>query len=143
MAAESSSSLDELDSAVALVRSQRRPLATLQCTSAYPCTPEKIGLNLIPVFRDRYGCAVGLSDHSGTIYAGLAAATLGIEALEIHVTFSRKMFGPDVPASITMEELRQLTEGVRFIERMASHPVDENLSASETSPLRALSKDLA
>jgi len=132
------SSLTELDAAVAVVRGQGRPLATLQCTSAYPCPPEKVGLNLIPVFRDRYGCAVGLSDHSGTIFAGLAAAALGIEALEIHVTFSRKMFGPDVPASITMEELRQLTDGVRFIERMASHPLDKDASAGETTPLRAL-----
>ena len=52
--------------------------ASLQCTTAYPCPPEKVGLNLIPIFRARYGCPVGLSDHSGTIYPGLAAATLGI-----------------------------------------------------------------
>ena len=114
------SSLEELDAAVQVVRRQGRPLAVLQCTSAYPCTPEQVGLNLIPELRERYGCAVGLSDHSGTIYAGLAAITLGIEALEIHVTFSREMFGPDVPASVTMEELRHLVDGVRFIEAMAA-----------------------
>ena len=49
--------------------------AVLQCTSAYPCPPEKVGLEpASPFFRERYGCAVGLSDHSGTIYPGLAAA---------------------------------------------------------------------
>src|SRR5215831_283700 len=61
--------------AVDLVKSRRLPLTVLQCTSAYPCPPEKIGLNLIPFFRKRYDCEVGLSDHSGTIFAGLAAAT--------------------------------------------------------------------
>src|SRR6185436_17443042 len=56
--------------------------------------PEKIGLNLIPFYRERYGCWVGLSDHSATIYPGLAAATMGIDMLEVHVALSREMFGP-------------------------------------------------
>jgi len=132
------SSTEEIDSAVELVRSRGRALAVMQCTSAYPCPPEKVGLNLISQFRERYGCAVGLSDHSGTIYPGLAAATLGIDVLEVHVTLSREMFGPDVPASLTPSELRQLTDGVRYIERMTSHPVDKNESARETAPLHDL-----
>ena len=90
------SPLSEIDAAVERVKARRVPLTVLQCTSAYPCPPEKVGLNLIPFFRDRYGCDVGLSDHSGTIYPGLAAATLNIQVLEVHVTLSREMFGPDV-----------------------------------------------
>lgn len=132
------SPLAEIDAAVARARSHELPLAVLQCTSSYPCPPEKVGLNLIPFFRERYGCAVGLSDHSGTIFPGLAAATLGIEALEVHVTLSREMFGPDVPASLTTTELRQLIEGVRFIEKMRVHPVDKDALAAELSPLREL-----
>jgi len=110
----------------------------LQCTSLYPSPPEKIGLNLIPFFRERYGCAVGLSDHSGTVYAGLAAATMGIEMLELHITFSRETFGPDVPASITTAELRQLVDGVRFIERMNASPVDKDSLLPELKGLREL-----
>jgi N-acetylneuraminate synthase len=132
------SPLHELDAAVALVRRQGAPLTVLQCTSAYPCPPEKIGLNLLPFFRDRYDCPVGLSDHSGTVYAGLAAATLGATMLEVHVTFSREMFGPDVPASITLEELRQLVNGIRFIEAMTAHPIDKDVMAETMEPLRHL-----
>ena len=73
------SSLGEIDNAVKQVKEKGAPLAVLQCTTAYPCPPEKVGLNLIPEFRERYDCFVGLSDHSGLIYPGLAAATLGIE----------------------------------------------------------------
>lgn len=129
------SSLAELDRAVELVRSRDVPLTILQCTTAYPCPPEKIGLNMLQVFRDRYACDVGLSDHSGTIYAGLAAATLGASMIEVHVTFSRYMFGPDVPASVTIDELRQLVDGVRFIECM-QQPVDKDSLASDFQPLR-------
>ncbi len=132
------SPLAEIDAAVARIQATEIPLAVLQCTSSYPCPPEKVGLNLIPFFRERYGCAVGLSDHSGTIYPGLAAAALGCEVLEIHVTLSREMFGPDVPVSITTAELSQLVEGVRFIERMNANPVDKDAAAEELSPMRSL-----
>jgi N-acetylneuraminate synthase len=132
------SGLDEIDEAVGRVQARGLPLAVLQCTTAYPCPPEKIGLNLVPLFRERYGCAVGLSDHSGTIYPGLAAATLGADVLEVHVTLSREAFGPDVPASLTTPELRQLVEGIRFIETMNAHPVDKDAMAREMAPLRGL-----
>ena len=132
------SDLAEIDDAVAYIRQSGVEYAVMQCSTAYPCPPEKIGLNLIPHLRERYGCAVGLSDHSGTIYPGLAAVTLGIEVLELHVAFSREMFGPDVPASVTTGELSQLVEGIRFIERMRNNPVDKNGFAEEVLPLRKL-----
>jgi N,N'-diacetyllegionaminate synthase len=132
------SPLPEIDSAVDRVKQYGLPLTLLQCTTAYPCPPEKVGLNLIPFFRARYGCQVGLSDHSGTIYAGLAGAVLGIAVLEVHVTLSREMFGPDVPASITTTELRQLVAGIRFIEKMMANPVDKDAMAVEMAPLRNL-----
>lgn len=126
------SPLEEIDAAVARIKDP----VVMQCTTAYPCPPEKVGLNLIPFFRERYGCAVGLSDHSGTIYPGLAAVTLGAEVLEVHVTLSREAFGPDVPASLTTAELRQLVEGVRFLERAL--PVDKDAMAVEMEPLRRM-----
>lgn len=130
------SRLSEIDAAVDFVRSRKLPLAVLQCTSAYPCPPEKVGLNLISFLSERYKCPIGLSDHSGTIYSGLAAVALGIAVLEVHVTLSRQMYGPDVPVSITTTELAQLVEGVRFIEKMIANPVDKDALAQEMAPLR-------
>jgi N,N'-diacetyllegionaminate synthase len=132
------SPINEIDAAVEQIRAYKLPLTVLQCTSTYPCPPEKIGLNLIPFFREHYGCNVGLSDHSGTIYAGLAAATVGIDVLEIHVTLSREMFGPDVQASVTTSELCQLVEGIRFIEKMKNNPVTKDALSLELKPLRDL-----
>ena len=132
------SPLEEIDRAVAQVQAYGSPLTVMQCTSLYPCPPEKIGLNLIPVFRERYGCGVGLSDHSGKIYPGLAAVTQGIEVLEVHVTLSREMFGPDVPVSLTTAELRQLVEGVRYLERAIANPVDKDGFAVEAAALRSV-----
>lgn len=132
------SSWDELDAAVKRATAEDVPIAVLQCTTAYPCSPERVGLNLLAEFRERYGCPVGLSDHSGQIYAGLAAATLGANVMEVHVVFSRDCFGPDVTASITVAELKQLVDGVRFIESAVANPVSKDAVASELSTVRSI-----
>jgi N,N'-diacetyllegionaminate synthase len=132
------SPIAELDKAVERVKRAGLQLAVMQCTTAYPCPPERVGLNMIPFFRDRYACPVGLSDHSGTIYPALASATIGSDLIEVHVTMSRGMFGPDVAASVTIEELRQLVDGVRFVETMRANPVDKDAVAADLAPLRAI-----
>ena len=130
------SPLKEIDAAISRARHCQIPVTVFQCTSAYPCPPTKAGLNLIPLFRERYSCGVGLSDHSGTIFPALAACTLGVDAIETHVIFSRDMFGPDVMSSITLDELRQLVDGVRFIMAMVRNPLDKDVVAEEMQPLR-------
>lgn len=127
------SPLAEIDAAVEQVRQHGNEFAVLQCTTAYPCPPERVGLNIIATLRERYQCSAGLSDHSGTIYPGLAAATLGANVLEVHVVFHRGLFGPDVKASITHEELATLVRGVRFVEAMRANPVHKDATPSEAA----------
>jgi N-acetylneuraminate synthase len=128
----------DLDAAVDTVRQAGAPVVVFQCTTAYPCPPEKVGLNVLRSMRERYGCPVGLSDHSGTIYAGLAAAALGADVLEVHVTLSRECFGPDIPASVTTSELAELVRGVQFINRALASPVDKDVMARDLSDLRLI-----
>jgi len=104
----------------------------------YPCPPDRVGLNLLDVFRQRYGTPVGLSDHSGRVFAGLAAAALGCDILEIHVTISREMPGPDVGSSLTVDELAFLVQGVRDIEAILANPVAKDQVAAELEPMKRI-----
>jgi N-acetylneuraminate synthase len=127
----------ELDEAVRVVREAGAAgLAVLQCTSAYPTPPEQVGLNVLAELSERYGCAVGLSDHSGTVFPSLAAVPLGAKVLEVHVTLSREAFGPDVPVSLTSAELRTLVDGVRFLERALAAPVVKDAVADDLAEMR-------
>lgn len=132
------SRLDEIDLVVERLEESRVPYAILQCTSMYPTPPEKLGLNILETYRKRFSCPVGLSDHSGTIFACLAAAALGAAIFEIHVVFSRKMFGPDVGSSLEMDELEQLVKGIRYIDTALASPVDKDELAEELSSMRGL-----
>jgi len=132
------SSFGELEAAVAVLAESKSPVALLQCTTQYPCPPEAIGLNVLAELEQRHGCPTGLSDHSGEIYAGLAAVTLGAKLLEVHATFSKQMFGPDVAASLTLEQISTLLQGIRCVEAMLAAPVDKDAVAVEMEPLRRL-----
>ncbi|MBI5629775.1 MAG: N-acetylneuraminate synthase family protein [Elusimicrobia bacterium] len=138
LASTGMSALAEIDKAVKRVQAAKVPLVLMQCSSLYPCPPESVGLRLIEFFRRRYRCEAGLSDHSGTVYPGLAAAALGCSALEVHVALSRDMFGPDIPASLTPQELSQLVKGVRFIEAMNASGASKNELSRKTAGLRPL-----
>ncbi|OGR13579.1 MAG: N-acetylneuraminate synthase [Deltaproteobacteria bacterium RIFOXYB12_FULL_58_9] len=128
----------DLQTAVEWLRPFDVPFGVYQCTTAYPCPPEKWGLNILHELRSRFLCPVGFSDHSGTIAAGLAAAALGADMLEVHVTLSRESFGPDVVASITTSELGQLADGVGKIRCAIQNPIDKDAMASQLEELHSV-----
>ena len=71
---------------------------------------------MIPLLKERYRLKTGFSDHSGDIYACLAAVALGAEIIEFHAVFDKKMFGPDAKSSMTIDQIKSLVKGVRQIE---------------------------
>ena len=113
----------DIDRVVKQIRAAGVEFGILQCTTSYPTKPEEVGLNVLAEIKSRYGCATGLSDHSGKVYAGLAAATLGADWLECHIALSRQSFGPDVTSSITPAELTELVLGAKWIEKAVNHPL--------------------
>lgn len=132
------SPFEEIDVSVKRIQATGAPLAVLQCASIYPTRPEHVGLNVLEEFRGRYGTAVGLSDHSATIFPGVCAAYLGAQVLEVHLTLSRRAFGPDVQASLTTEEMAELVRGVRFAERMREGAVHKQGVDPASEPLRKI-----
>lgn len=138
------SSWSEIDSVTAKFAGEDIPYALFQCTSRYPSSLEQVGLNVLDQMKRRYSCPVGLSDHTGSPYAAFAAVARGADMLEVHVTFHKKIFGPDVPASITFEELREVTKLREACRTLDSNPVDKDKVAEEMQTMRALfSKSLA
>ncbi|MGQ0663094.1 MAG: N-acetylneuraminate synthase family protein [Pseudomonadota bacterium] len=115
----------ELDAAVAVLR-RGGPLVVLQCSSLYPCPPERVGLNVLGEMRARYGVAVGFSDHTDGPAAALAAAALGATVIEKHFTFSRLMYGSDAANAMEPADFKRLAEALRDVWAMLGHPVDKD-----------------
>lgn len=120
------STWEELDAAINVFQSQQIPVSVLQCISAYPAKPEQWGLHIINQLKERYNIPVGYSDHSGDIYACLAAAALGAEIFEFHAVFDKRMFGPDAPASIVIDDITKLVTGINQIKESLQYNNDKN-----------------
>lgn len=132
------SSWDELDQAVALIQNAGLPLMIYQCTTSYPCPPEKVGLGTIPEINKRYDVPVGLSDHSGTPWFGIAATALGASSIEVHIIPSTDAVGPDARASLDPKALTEMVRGIRAVEASIHHPLDKDRMAQEYADLRTL-----
>jgi N,N'-diacetyllegionaminate synthase len=115
----------ELDTAVRIFQS-KCDITVMQCSSAYPCPLEKVGLNVLGEIRNRYKCAIGLSDHSPGTSASVAAASLGATVIEKHLTFSKHMYGSDAKHSMEPAEFSSYVQSVKDVWEMLENPVDKD-----------------
>lgn len=132
------SGYDEIGAIVERLQAANTQFVLLQCTTGYPIEPASVGLNVLDEFSRRFGCPVGLSDHSGSIFPALAAAARGARVIEVHVTLGKDMFGPDISASLDIAELNQLSSGLGQIAEMLASPVDKDAVAEGLSGTRKL-----
>ncbi len=88
-------------------------LMLLHCVSSYPAPVEQSNLRSIATMRDRFGVAVGWSDHTVGTVSAVAAVALGAAALEKHVTLDRSRSGPDHAASADASGFADYVEQVR------------------------------
>jgi N-acetylneuraminate synthase len=110
------SGLDDVEAALGALRAGGGEVLVMQCTSTYPCPPESVNLRAMTAMGERFGCLVGLSDHTPGVWTSVAAVALGAAAVEKHFTLSKRLYGPDHHASLEPDELRLLVEGVREVE---------------------------
>lgn len=102
-------SLGEIDDAVTIARNAGcNELVLLKCTSTYPASPENSNVLTVPHLREKFGCEVGLSDHTMGIGCSIAAVAHGATVIEKHFTLNRAEGGVDSAFSLEPHELRAL-----------------------------------
>lgn len=111
-------SVAEIEEAVMAARSAGQDqIALLKCTSAYPAPVEEMDLKMIPWLSSRFSVPVGISDHSKGIAISIAAVAIGACIVERHFTISRDLGGPDSAFSLEPEEMREMIESIRDVEK--------------------------
>ena len=128
------SSWAELDQAVEVLSSGNAEVTVLQCTSAYPCPEERVGLNVLAEMKERYGRPIGFSDHTPGNAAAVAAVTLGATVIEKHLTFSKLMYGSDARFAAEPAQFTDLVTSIRCVDRMLANEVDKD----DTMPFREM-----
>jgi N,N'-diacetyllegionaminate synthase len=95
----------EIDAAVKILN-RKNQLTLMQCTSMYPCSPKRVGINIINEMKKRYNLSVGFSDHTTGFVAAIGAVFTGATVIEKHITFSKFMYGSDAFNALEPKEFK-------------------------------------
>jgi pseudaminic acid synthase len=90
-----------------------KQLILLKCTSTYPANAEFANLATMLDMQRKFGCQIGISDHTLGIGVSIAASALGASVIEKHFTVSRAEGGVDSAFSLEPAEMRSLVEESR------------------------------
>ena len=109
-------SLKSISKSVRIIKKHKTPLCLMHCTNIYPTPPKLINLGAMQQMMKKFpSIPIGLSDHSQGISISLGAVALGACLIEKHFTYSKKIKGPDISASMDPIELSQLIKGSKEI----------------------------
>jgi pseudaminic acid synthase len=134
--------LEEIDEAVeTCYKLGNKNVILLKCTSAYPAPIDQINLKTMVDLKQRYGCLVGLSDHTLGSEIALGAVCLGASVVEKHVTLKRSDGGPDAKFSMEIQEFINMVSQIRNLEK-AIGQVDYSLTSDVENNRRAFGRSL-
>ena len=110
--------LAEVEEALATLRKEGVDnIILLHCVSSYPAKIEYTNLRAMGTLKQTFKLPVGLSDHTPGITIPIAAVALGACIIEKHFTLDKKLPGPDHKASLEPDELKQMVQAIRDVEK--------------------------
>ena len=110
--------LEEVGEALQVLKiAAAKSIVLLHCISSYPAIIEDMNLNTMETLRSTFKLPVGLSDHSLGITIPIAAVALGACVVEKHFTLDKNLPGPDHQASLEPDELKQMVQAIRDVEK--------------------------
>jgi len=113
------STLGEVEKAIIALKSTgNKKIKIMQCTTDYPTAYEDVNVKAMVTMREAFKVPVGLSDHTVSNEAAIAAVALGAEFVEKHITLDRDMEGPDHKASMAPKEFKEYIKGIRNTEKL-------------------------
>lgn len=110
--------IQEIEAAVNVLREYGSDeISLLHCTTEYPAPYKDVNLKAMLTLKQRFGYEVGYSDHTNGIEVPIAAVAMGATIIEKHFTLDKSMEGPDHKASLEVDELKAMVDGIRNIEK--------------------------
>lgn len=124
------SNLEEIDDALKILNTYTENIALLHCISAYPTKDVDANLSAIHTLTEKYrNFIIGHSDHTDGIKIPLLAVAAGAKIIEKHFKISNGMKCIDASVSITEEQMTELVNETRELEKIMGDGIPNLTSA--------------
>ena len=137
--------LDEIEKSINVLVSygtKKSEITVLHCNTEYPTPMIDVNLKAMLTIKEELGVNIGYSDHTLGIEVPIAAVALGAKVIEKHFTLDRGLKGPDHKASLEPNELKDMVNGIRNIEKAISGNGIKEPSLSEKKNIHIARKSI-
>jgi len=92
-------------------------ITVLHANTEYPTPMEDVNLKAMKTIANTFNIDVGYSDHTLGFEVDVAAVAMGAKVIEKHFTLDKTMEGPDHKASLGPDEIKEMVQAIRNIEK--------------------------
>ena len=132
--------LEEVEESVKILKKYlKNKFIIMQCTGSYPAASSDANIRVMQLYKKKFDCLVGYSDHVIENNVALGSIALGAKCFEKHITVSKKLKGPDHRASMEKKDFVKIVRDIRDLE-LALGDGSKKITSSEINNVKKLKK---
>ncbi len=121
---------------------RKNNLTVLHCNTEYPTPMLDVNLTAMLSMKNELDVNIGYSDHTNGIEVAIAAVAMGANVIEKHFTLDKSFAGPDHKASLNPDELKNMINSIRNIEKAISGSGIKEPTISELKNKKVIRKSI-
>jgi pseudaminic acid synthase len=122
--ATGASNMIQISNAIKTIRKTgNNKIILMQCVTNYPASFNDINLKVLKMFRKKFNCLVGYSDHTPGDIVATGTVAMGGCMIEKHFTDNKKLPGPDHGFAMDPADFKEMTNKIQLMEKIIGKPI--------------------
>jgi len=122
--ATGASKMSQISNAIKTIKKTgNNKIILMQCVTNYPASFNNINLKVLNMFRKKFNCLVGYSDHTPGDIVATGTVAMGGCMIEKHFTDNKKLPGPDHGFAMDPADFKKMTTKIQLMEKIIGKPV--------------------
>ncbi len=124
--ATGASSIKQVSNAIKTIKKTgNNKIILMQCVTNYPASFKNINLKVLKLFRKKFKCLVGYSDHTPGNIVALGTVALGGCVIEKHFTDNKQLPGPDHGFAMDPKDFKKMVVEINKMQKILGKPKKE------------------
>lgn len=122
--ATGASTMTQISNAIKTIKKTgNNKIILMQCVTNYPASFNNINLKVLNMFRKKFNCLVGYSDHTPGDIVATGTVAMGGCMIEKHFTDNKKLPGPDHGFAMDPNDFKKMISKIQLMEKILGQPI--------------------